>query len=49
MEQLYRITVPGLSVRSAFAAVRRRLLADFPAAVDVIATMAAASVLVPIE
>ena len=46
MQQIYRITVPGLSVRRDFAAVRGRLLADFPAVVDVIATTAPATVLV---
>ena len=46
MQQLYRITVPGLSVKSDFTAVRRRLLVDFPAVIDVIATTAPATVLV---
>lgn len=46
MQQLYRITVPGLSVRSDFTAVRVRLLADFPAVIDVVATTAPATVLV---
>ena len=46
MQQLYRITVPGLSVRSDFAAVRRRLLADFPAVIDVVATTSPATFLV---
>jgi hypothetical protein len=46
MQQLYRITVPGLSVKSDFTAVRGRLLAEFPAVVDVIATTAPATVLV---
>ena len=46
MQQLYRITVPGLAVTRDFTAVRRRLLADFPAVIDVVATTAPATVLV---
>jgi hypothetical protein len=46
MQQLYRITVPGLSLKSDFTAVRGRLLADFPAVIDVVATTAPATILV---
>jgi len=46
MQQIYKIVVPGLWVRGDFAVVRRRLLADFPAVVDVMATTAPATVLV---
>jgi hypothetical protein len=46
MHQLCRITVPGLSIKSDFTAVRRRLLTDFPNVHEVIATTAPATLLV---
>jgi hypothetical protein len=38
MTKLYQITIPGLSLRVDFPAVRHRLLADFPDVRDVLAT-----------
>jgi hypothetical protein len=46
MPLYYRITVPGLSVKRDFTAARQRLLADFPNVHEVIATTAAATLLV---
>jgi hypothetical protein len=46
MQRLCRITVPGLSIESDFAAARERLLADFPNVHEVIATTAPATLLV---
>jgi hypothetical protein len=46
MQRHYRITVPGLSVKRDFTAARQRLLADFPNVHEVIATTAAATLLV---
>ena len=46
MQRYYRITVPGLAVKRDFTAARQRLLADFPNVHDVIATTAAATLLV---
>jgi hypothetical protein len=36
--RLYQITIPGLSITAHFPAVRRRLLADFPKVLEVLAT-----------
>lgn len=44
--QLYMITVPGLEVRWDWAAVHDRLLDDFPAISDVLATTIPATVLI---
>jgi hypothetical protein len=49
MQKLYKIIVAGLSVKSEFSNVRDRLLADFPAVLDVLATTAPATVLVLYE
>jgi hypothetical protein len=38
VQRLYRITVPGLSITQDFTTARRRLLADFPAIQEVVAT-----------
>jgi hypothetical protein len=46
MHRLCRITVPGLSIESDFAAARERLLAEFPNVHEVIATTAPATLLV---
>jgi hypothetical protein len=46
MQRLCRITVPGLSVKRDFTAARRRLLAEFPAIQEVIATTAPGTLLV---
>jgi hypothetical protein len=46
MQRLCRITVPGLSIESDFAAARERLLAEFPNVHEVIATTAPATLLV---
>jgi hypothetical protein len=46
MPQLYMITVPGLEVRWDWAAVHDRLLDDFPAVTDVLATTMSATVLI---
>jgi hypothetical protein len=46
MEQLCRITVPGLSVKRDFAASRERLLADFPNIHEVLATTAPETLMV---
>jgi hypothetical protein len=46
MQRLCRITVPGLSIESHFAAARERLLAEFPNVHEVIATTAPATLLV---
>ena len=43
---MYRITVPGLSVKRDFRAARHCLLADFPDVHEVIATTAVATLLV---
>ena len=37
MQKLYEITIPGLSMKDDFLAARRRLLADFPRVVEVLA------------
>jgi hypothetical protein len=46
MQRLCRITIPGLSIESDFAAAREHLLAEFPNVHEVIATTAPATVLV---
>src|SRR6267378_3441617 len=46
MQRLCRITIPGLSIESDFAAARERLLADFTNVHEVIATTAPATLLV---
>jgi hypothetical protein len=46
MQRLCRITVPGLSIESDFAAARERLLAEFSNVHEVIATTAPATLLV---
>jgi putative intracellular protease/amidase len=46
MPLYYSITVPGLSVKRDFTAARERLLADFPDVHEVVATTAAATLLV---
>jgi hypothetical protein len=37
MQKLYEITIPGLSMKADFAAVRHRLLADFPNVLEILA------------
>jgi hypothetical protein len=49
MSQLYMITVPGLQVKSDWAAVHDRLLDDFPAVTDVLATTTTATLLIVYE
>jgi hypothetical protein len=49
MPRLYMITVPGLQVNSDWAAVRDRLLDDFPQVTDVLATTMAATLLIVYE
>ena len=44
--RLYQITIPGLSITAHFSAVRRRLLADFPEVIDVLATTMPGTVLI---
>jgi hypothetical protein len=46
MQKLYRITVPGLSVKRDFTAARRHLMAEFPDIQEVIATTAPGTLLV---
>lgn len=46
MQKLYRITIPGLSVKRDFTAARRRLLAEFPDIQEIIATTAPGTLLV---
>ena len=46
MPSLYQITIPGLSPKGDFTAARRRLIADFPRVLDVLATTIPATVLV---
>jgi hypothetical protein len=46
MPRLYQITIPGLSLKGDFTAARRRLIADFPRVLEVLATTTAATVLV---
>jgi hypothetical protein len=46
MQKLYEITIPGLSMKADFPAVRHRLLADFPHVIDVLAMTTPATVLI---
>ena len=46
MLRLYQITIPGLSMTDDFPAARRRLLADFPRVVEVLAMTMRSTVLV---
>jgi hypothetical protein len=46
MRNLYEITIPGLSLKADFPAVRHRLLADFPYVVEVLAMTTPSTVLV---
>ncbi|HWC86421.1 MAG TPA: hypothetical protein VG388_07775 [Solirubrobacteraceae bacterium] len=46
MPSLYEITIPGLSMRADFPAIRHRLLADFPDVLDVLAMTKPATMLV---
>ena len=46
MRKLYEITIPGLSLKADFPAVRQRLLADFPRVVEVLAMTTTATVLI---
>jgi hypothetical protein len=46
MQMLYEITIPGLSVRADLPAIRRRLRADFPQILDVLATTTPATLLI---
>jgi hypothetical protein len=46
MRKLYEITIPGLSLKADFPAVRHRLLADFPYVVEVLAMTTPSTVLV---
>jgi hypothetical protein len=44
MPKLYEITIPGLSMKADYPAVRHRLLADFPRVLEVLATTTPATV-----
>jgi hypothetical protein len=46
MQRISRITLPALSIKRDFEPARRRLLADFPAVHDVLATTTPATLLV---
>jgi hypothetical protein len=46
MQKLYEITIPGLSMKIDFPAVRHRLLADFPQVVEVLAMTTPATLLI---
>ncbi len=46
MQKLYEITIPGLSMKVDYPAVRHRLLADFPNVREVLAMTTPATVLV---
>jgi hypothetical protein len=46
VQKLYEITIPGLSMKTDFPAVRHRHLADFPQVVEVLAMTAPGTVLV---
>jgi hypothetical protein len=46
MPRLYQITIPGLSITAHFPAVRRRLLAEFPEVLEVLATTMPGTVLI---
>jgi hypothetical protein len=44
MSKLLEITIPGLSMKADYPAVRHRLLADFPSVLEVVATTTPATV-----
>jgi hypothetical protein len=46
MQNLCEITIPGLSIKAEYRAVRHRLLADFPDVLEVLQTTRPATVLV---
>ena len=46
MQKLYQITIPGLSMKADFSAARRRLLADFPRVIEVLAMTTPSTLLV---
>jgi hypothetical protein len=46
MQKLCEITIPGLSMKVDFPAVRHRLLADFPRVAEVLATTTPATLLI---
>jgi hypothetical protein len=46
MQNLCEITIPGLSIKAEYPAVRHRLLADFPDVLEVLQTTRPATVLV---
>jgi hypothetical protein len=46
MQKLYQITIPGLSMKDDFPAASRRLLADFPRVVELLAMTMPSTVLV---
>ena len=46
MQRLYQITIPGLSMKGNVSGARRRLIADFPRVLEVLATTIPATVLV---
>jgi hypothetical protein len=46
MQNLCEITIPGLSIKAEYPAVRHRLLADFPDVLEVLQTTTRATVLV---
>lgn len=45
-QRLYEITIPNLALETEFVAVRRRLLADFPAVLEVFAMRAPGTLLI---
>jgi hypothetical protein len=45
-QRLYEITIPRMSIEADFAAVRHRLLADFPGVVEVLAMSTPSTVLI---
>jgi hypothetical protein len=44
MQKLYEITIPGLSMKGDFPAARRRLIADLPRVLEVLAMATPATV-----
>jgi hypothetical protein len=46
MQKRYQITIPGLSIEDDFPGARRRLLADFPRVVEVLAMTTTSTVVV---
>jgi hypothetical protein len=46
MHRVYEITIPGLSLTADLPLVRRRLLADFPRVLEVLATTTPATMLI---